>query len=136
DHRAGVYSLGAMLYKLPTFHAAYDGRNCCRVGADERSGRAGRVELAPSPLRRTKENNWSTWQVAEARPWGPECGGPGGQAGRMISPGSGGALVTDHLGKYGRRTSRPSHIFLSALLRRTALLDVALTRSTCGCLPA
>jgi hypothetical protein len=45
-------------------------------------------------------------------------------------------MVTDHLGKLGRRTSGPSHIFRSALLRRTPLLDVALRRSTRGCLPA
>ena len=44
-------------------------------------------------------------------------------------------MVTDHLGKVGRRTSRPSNIFLSAPLRRTPLLYVALTQSKSGCLP-
>src|SRR5512143_1550353 len=82
------------------------------------------------------ENSWSTRQVADARRWEPERGRPGLQAGRMISPGSGGAMVTDHLGKLGSRTSRRCNIFLSALLRRTPLLYVPLTRSTCGCLPA
>jgi hypothetical protein len=86
--------------------------------------------------RRTKANNWSTRQVSDARPWEPERGRLVLQAGRMISPGWGGAMVTDHLGKLGSRTSRPSNILLSALLRRTPLLYVALMRSTCGCLPA
>ncbi len=87
-------------------------------------------------LRRTKENNWSTWRVSEARPWESERVQPALQSGRTISPGSGGAMVTDHLGKLGRRVRHPSNIFLSALLRRTPLLYVVLTRSTCGCLPA
>src|SRR5262249_20684611 len=87
-------------------------------------------------LRRTKENNWSTWRVFDTRRWEPERVRPVLQPGRMISPGSGGAIVTDHLGKLGSRVSRPSKSFFSALLRRTPLQYVALTRSTCGCLPA
>ena len=87
-------------------------------------------------VRRTKENNWSTRRMSDGCPWEPERVRPVLQPGRMISPGSGGVMVTDHLGKLGRRVSRPSNIFLSALLRRTPLQYVWLTRSTCGCLPA
>jgi hypothetical protein len=73
-------------------------------------------------IRRTRENKSHAGQVSkgfQGRQRRGRCATP---AGRMISPDLGGAMVTNHLGKPSRRTSRCSRLFISSLLRRTPLL--------------